>query len=340
MPFIRLLGYHRDRLGSVDYLTDNVSGKVASYIDYDEWGAPLKKYILKLGQRELDMAVEYTGHAWDAVLGVYFAQARMYDAANKRFMATDLVKGTVAYPMTLVPYVYVLDNPLKYVDTWGLIPTELEAAYMAKHIYDATQDDYKAVLPGGWILTNIVTNKEGLKIGEYERTVNNVTEYALVNKGTTPSLLIDWKNNIQQPLGLSADMRDSIRLSKEYYEKLKKCGGEVELTMVGHSKGGAEAAANAVASNVNAIVFNPATTFLSSYGLSAKTYTANMTVFVVQGEAVHGALWVLSKPIDTLVFLPAQYVSPLWEVWNFPLNAIKNHDIDAVIWGLLEKGYK
>jgi len=33
------LWYHRDRLGSADYLTDNVQGKLTSYISYDSWGA-------------------------------------------------------------------------------------------------------------------------------------------------------------------------------------------------------------------------------------------------------------------------------------------------------------
>ena len=32
------LWYHHDRLGSTDYLTDNITGKVTSYITYDSWG--------------------------------------------------------------------------------------------------------------------------------------------------------------------------------------------------------------------------------------------------------------------------------------------------------------
>ena len=45
----------------------------------------------------------------------------------------------------------------------------------------------------------------------------------------------------------------------------------IEITMIGHSKGGAEAA-NSVAINTNAIIFNPATVNLSAYELDTSTY--------------------------------------------------------------------
>ena len=76
------LWYHHDRLGSVDYLTDNVQGKVTSYVTYDDWGEPTAKAVLKLGLRELDLVTQYTVHPYDPVLGLYFAQARMYNAEN------------------------------------------------------------------------------------------------------------------------------------------------------------------------------------------------------------------------------------------------------------------
>jgi RHS repeat-associated protein len=74
-----------------------------------------------LGLRAVDLVAEYTGHPYDAVLGMYFAEARMYDAADRRFVAVDPVKGSVANAATLAQYTYVLDNPLKYVDPWGLL---------------------------------------------------------------------------------------------------------------------------------------------------------------------------------------------------------------------------
>jgi RHS repeat-associated protein len=114
------LYYHRDRLGNTDYLTDNVQGKAVSYVDYDQWGNPLKKAVLKMGLREVDLVKDYTGHTYDPVLGKYYAKARLYDAESRRFMAVDPVKGSVISPITMNPYVYVMDNPLRYTDPTGM----------------------------------------------------------------------------------------------------------------------------------------------------------------------------------------------------------------------------
>jgi len=83
------LYYHTDRLGTVGYLTDNVSGQVRGYAEYDSWGQPdLSKLVLQVGARELrGLTLQYTVHPFDQVLGAYFAQARMYDAEVRRFIA-------------------------------------------------------------------------------------------------------------------------------------------------------------------------------------------------------------------------------------------------------------
>lgn len=60
--------------------------------------------------------------------------------------------------------------------------------------------------------------------------------------------------------------------------------GGKKITFVGHSKGGAEAAAAAVATNRDAILFNPANTNLKDYGLDGNRYTGNMVQYVVENE--------------------------------------------------------
>ena len=70
------LYYHQDLRGTVDYLTSPVSGKVESWTHYNEWGEITHNAVLKCGQRELDMVKNYTGHEYDAVLGIYYAKAR------------------------------------------------------------------------------------------------------------------------------------------------------------------------------------------------------------------------------------------------------------------------
>jgi RHS repeat-associated protein len=80
---------------------------------------------------ELDLVQQYTVHPYDQVLGVYFAQARMYDAADRRFMAVDPVKGWIADPITLPQYTYCLSNPVKYIDPFGLILNNIDLNIIA-----------------------------------------------------------------------------------------------------------------------------------------------------------------------------------------------------------------
>ena len=64
----------------------------------------------------------YATHDYDAVLGMYYAKARMYDAENRRFASVDPVKGNITDPLSLVQYLYVVDNPLRWVDPLGRRP--------------------------------------------------------------------------------------------------------------------------------------------------------------------------------------------------------------------------
>ena len=122
------LYYHMDYLGTTDYLTSPVSLKVTSWTHYNEWGEITHNAVLKTGKRELDLVKRYATHDYDAVLGMYYAKARFYDAENRRFAAVDPIldaseydiKAYIESPVQLVPYLYVMDNPLVYVDPMGM----------------------------------------------------------------------------------------------------------------------------------------------------------------------------------------------------------------------------
>ena len=103
-------------------MTDNVQGKVMSFVSYDDWGAPTAKAIIRMGARELDLVTQYTVHPFDQVLALYFAQARMYDAADRRWLSLDIINGNITYTQSLNRYIYVLNNPLKFVDANGQDP--------------------------------------------------------------------------------------------------------------------------------------------------------------------------------------------------------------------------
>lgn len=111
--------------------------------------------------------------------------------------------------------------------------------------------------------------------------------------------------------------------------------------MIGHSKGGAEAAANAVASNKNSIIFNPATVNLKAYGLNSSNYKGSMTAFIVKGDILNGAEGWFSKPIGKAVYLPQQYRGGWRNLYQTSIHdSIRNHSMGGVMKGLKEAGYK
>jgi hypothetical protein len=84
---------HGNRLGGVSYLTDT-DGKLVSYNEFDAWGNAYTAQPEDANYSGLNILTGFTGYTWDAVLEVYFAQARLYDNASKRFLQT---KATIGY---------------------------------------------------------------------------------------------------------------------------------------------------------------------------------------------------------------------------------------------------
>jgi len=146
-------------------------------------------------------------------------------------------------------------------------------------------------------------------MGIYSRVKDDgTTEYAVVNKGTNKNdISVEWLNNAQQPFGWSKDMRASIEKAVEYDREYKND----ELTFVGHSKGGAEAAANAVRTNRGAVLLNPMSVNLSGYHLDSylENYSGNMTAYIVKGDILNNIFGPVSSPIGNVVYLPQQYFS-------------------------------
>ena len=121
--------YHCDYLGTTDYLTSAVNSKVISWTSYSEWGEITHSAVLKCGARELDLVKAYATHDFDAVLNMYYAKARFYDADNRTFTAQDPILDPSQYdlreyvtdPMQLVQYLYVKDNAVNRLDPLGEI---------------------------------------------------------------------------------------------------------------------------------------------------------------------------------------------------------------------------
>ena len=89
---------------------------------------------------------EYATHDYDAVLDLYYAKARFYDAYNRTFTAQDPILDPSQYdlreyvkePMALVQYLYVTDNAINYIDILGLLKINGHEVYGAISGADVT----------------------------------------------------------------------------------------------------------------------------------------------------------------------------------------------------------
>lgn len=109
----KLYFYHTDGLGSIVSLTDIRSKVVQSY-EYTSFGE-LKKYGGKVKN-----SFTFTGREWDKETGLYFYRARYYDPETGRFITKDPI-GFAGGDVNL--YGYVSNNPVNFVDPWGLNPS-------------------------------------------------------------------------------------------------------------------------------------------------------------------------------------------------------------------------
>ncbi|HBX87542.1 MAG TPA: hypothetical protein DEG09_02870, partial [Marinilabiliaceae bacterium] len=332
--------YHTDLLGSPMVVTDS-SGEVVWRQDYLPFGERIEQ------ERAYAYAQTHglTGKEYDEAIGLYYYNARWYDPELGRFITEDPARVGVNW------YIYCYNNPLYFIDASGMIPTPLEAAYMAQHVHGYS-DGKKYPLRGDWVARDnmLITGGDGMIMGVYSKTHPDGTlEYALVSKGSSLAFgdmweqtKSDWKNNGQQLFGESEDVIAGIAKSIAF---VRKHSG-IEITFIGHSKGGAEAAANAVATNKNAILFNPMTVNLKAYqGTNkdkAEKYSASMTAFIVEGEILNKVFGPISKPIDKKVDLSQKHNTKSWYIPDAlkTINSIRNHLMDAVIWGLRKDGYK
>ncbi|MBU0472499.1 MAG: RHS domain-containing protein, partial [Nanoarchaeota archaeon] len=101
--------YHSDHLGSPSVVTDESGGVVWS-ADYDTFG----EAVNEKGDNDL----KYNSKEEDKT-GLLYYGARYYNPKTGRFITADTVKGDIVDSQSQNRYVYVKNNPLKYIDPTG-----------------------------------------------------------------------------------------------------------------------------------------------------------------------------------------------------------------------------
>lgn len=112
--------YLKDRQYGIRAVADNAGNEVERY-DYTAFGR-MTVYRNNAGnwietsESQIGNTYGYTGRQWDKESGLWYYRNRMYSPTLGRFLQRD----PAGYVDGMNLYAYVLNNPLAYLDPWGL----------------------------------------------------------------------------------------------------------------------------------------------------------------------------------------------------------------------------
>ena len=157
--------YFQDDLGSPMRLTDEAGRSEEAY-GFDEFGNNIRtaKDIFQDSMQSFG----FTGYQMDGAGGLYFAQARRYDAGAGRFVSEDLLKGHIAVPYTMNHYNYCWNRPMDLVDLNGKFPSWRDLKkFWNKYIYGEETIGSS---------TNTVVTGKNWGMGTYHSEVYDITK--------------------------------------------------------------------------------------------------------------------------------------------------------------------
>ena len=157
--------YFQDDLGSPMRLTDEAGRSEEAY-GFDEFGNDIRtaKDIFQDSMQSFG----FTGYQMDGAGGLYFAQARRYDAGAGRFVSEDILKGHIAVPYTMNHYNYCWNRPMDLVDLNGKFPSWRDLKkFWNKYIYGEETIGSS---------TNTVVTAKNWGMGTYHSEVYDITK--------------------------------------------------------------------------------------------------------------------------------------------------------------------
>jgi RHS repeat-associated protein len=117
----------KDVLGSVRGITDDY-GQLEDRYEYDAFGKPYA------GDLTQGMNLGYTGKPYDTVTGMYNYGYRDYAPETARFTTVDPIRDGANW------FAYVNNDPVNWVDPWGLSASEPEPIYFTQGQWESWYD--------------------------------------------------------------------------------------------------------------------------------------------------------------------------------------------------------
>lgn len=199
-------------------------------------------------------------------------------------------------------------------------------ACIAAHVY-GNRDD--SILPGNWKCLGTEFNgirlddpKSSLEAMLYKNDDGNVPRYVYAISGTQDAK--DWETNITSVIGISNQHDHAAEAAEQLAEQL----GTKNLKIVGHSKGGGQAAYCAMRTGCDAITFNPAGLGLYKYNLKQQT-NPRIDSFVMTTDPLNIFQLIAQLiAIDITANGSVHYIKPIPDM---PHNINYTHGMDAFL---------
>lgn len=213
-------------------------------------------------------------------------------------------------------------------------PLYMQAAYLAGEVYSADTshcriDEWQTCNDLPDIQFNDKTT--GLVSRLFVRTNKGNKEYIYVTAGTNPTCIEDWKNNIQQLYGGSAQYKQALDNAKTI---AKIANAEnAQLFFVGHSLGGGIATNNALHTGCKAIVFNPAgvSKFTTNGAVSLKNEENDRIICFIATNDILNWLQDTSQNSDGMKLVIPPAIGKRYYLYSENVLPLKSHTMVQMI---------
>jgi RHS repeat-associated protein len=175
--------YLHDRLGSVRMIIDT-SANVVNYYTYEPFGQTIES------GGTLNNPFMFTGQYFDSEINEYYLRNRQYHPHIGRFTTRDLIAGQFDNPLSLHKYLYCENEPVNWIDPWGLWRAGLHNIIIDEVFDNLSNEDRAAMKRGSAWVDEFWVNQDpmyayrhAMRNGLTDQSVESAQEemYAYIN---------------------------------------------------------------------------------------------------------------------------------------------------------------